>query len=140
MRLCQNKDVQMIPFSFIWKRVSDEWLLSRTATLLFGMSACVVVGLTAVFIVDKIPVNEPGIAINIFWGTVGVFGAFSIFFIWGGMLSYWTRCDSSTRVVRRLRFFLLVIGIWYGAVLYYLLVYIRDARVNNRSGIPGAVQ
>ena len=130
----------MIPFSFIWKRVSDEWLRSRTATVLFGMSACVVVGVTVAFIVDKIPVNEPSIPINIFWGGVGMLGAFSIFFIWGGMLSYWTRCDSSVPVVRRFWFFLLVIGIWYGAVFYYLLVYMRNTRVNDRANIPGAVQ
>jgi len=71
----------------------------------------------------SIPEN-PGFWENAAWGVLGVAGAIGTFFIWGGMWAYWTRCDSSRRTVKRIWFMVLLLGFWYGAVLYYLFKYL----------------
>jgi hypothetical protein len=40
------------------------------------------------------------------------------------MWHYWGECDSSSPAARRAWFFVLIFGLWYGAVLYYLFVYL----------------
>jgi hypothetical protein len=65
---------------------------------------------------------------NLFWGTAGVFTAVSVFYLWGGMWKYWIRLDLSSRAARRTWFLVLLIGVWYGGVLYYSFVYIPAIR------------
>jgi hypothetical protein len=117
----------MFPGSFFWKRISEDWLQSRTASVLFALSAGMIVGMTGVWF-GYVHVSETAPIQNIFLGVAGALSALSIFFLWGGMWSFWLRCDTSRRTVRRLTFLLLAIGIWYGAILYYLLIYLPGIR------------
>jgi uncharacterized membrane-anchored protein len=117
------------PFS---KRMSDDWIVSKTARLLFGGAAALILILTGVFCLP-FPAN-PAIGTRVLFGIVGVGGGLSIFFLWSGMWRYWTRCDRSSRFARRLWFVVLLVGVCYGAIIYYLSVYLPNtgARAEER--------
>lgn len=123
----------MYPGSFIWNSISDEWLESHLASILFAVSAAAIALMTVVGL-EYIHVSEAGLFQNLFLGIGGALGALGVFFLWGGMWRYWLRCDTSGRTVRKLTFVLLSAGLWYGAIVYYLLVYLRGVRrQTNRS-------
>jgi uncharacterized BrkB/YihY/UPF0761 family membrane protein len=63
--------------------------------------------------------------------------AVSAFFLWGGMWKYWIVCDSSSQLSRRVWFVVLIIGLWYGAVLYYLFVYLPDVQKSKMHALRG---
>jgi hypothetical protein len=120
----------MFPGSFIWKWISEDWLLSRAASVMFALAAGIILGMNCVWF-GYIHVSETGAIQNVFLGVAGSLCALSIFFLWGGMWSYWLRCDTSRRIVRRVTFVLLVVGIWYGAIFYYLVIYLPGVRKHN---------
>jgi hypothetical protein len=119
--------MEMFPGSFIWRHISDEWLLSKTASRLFAVSSILVVTITFFLLVvgnlqDFDPVSR---LLLDCWGALG---AASIFFLWGGMWKYWINRDPSERIVRRIWFVVLLFGVWYGAVLYYLFVFLPKTK------------
>jgi uncharacterized membrane protein len=117
----------MIPGSFIWKRIGDEWLDTKAASGLFGASAFVIVAVTPIWF-GYVTIPDTTLWANVFLGISGVVGALSVFFLWSGMWRYWMQCDASTRGVKRAWFLVLLIGFWYGAILYYLLAYLPRKR------------
>ncbi len=117
----------MCPGSFIWRRIDDDWLMSRSASAFFALSALIIVVMTVV-IFANIESRTLGSVGNTLLGIGGVFAAVGVFFLWGGMWRYWTRCDTSSLVGRRLWFLALAVGLWYGAILYYAFVYLPSAR------------
>jgi hypothetical protein len=40
-----------------------------------------------------------------------------------GMWFFWVKCDPSSKRVRTVWFFILLLGLFYGAIFYYLAVY-----------------
>jgi hypothetical protein len=57
------------------------------------------------------------------------------FALWGGMLRFWSHWDSSARSARIATFSLLIGAAWYGAMVYFLLVYIpSDSRKRSTRG------
>jgi hypothetical protein len=128
-----------------WKP-SEEWLCGGSARLLFGAAAILIIAVTAalLWVVPALPEN-PGVLARFGMGILGVGGGLSIFFLWGGMRDYWTRCDSSSQWLRRLSFLLLLVGFCYGAIIYYLCVYLpktapktgRPLHTSTESGSTG---
>jgi putative flippase GtrA len=116
----------MAPFLVFWENVTDEWLVSRTACALFGGAAFLGVALTTLLVTVP-PDGEPTLALRVAWGALGVSGTMGLFFLWSGMWVFWKKCDSSSRWVRRLSFAILVVGLCYGAVVYFLLVFLPFA-------------
>jgi hypothetical protein len=109
-------------FSFF--RVSEEWLMSKTAYLLFATATVVILAVSLAVALLGIPAEDEVTPIaRAIWGTGGVFGALSAFFLWDGMWHYWKVCDSSSRIMRRVWFLFLLLGVWYGAILYFLAIY-----------------
>ena len=113
----------MYPGSFIWSRISDEWLVSRDASRWLGVSALIILLVTIAIFAD-LPSQTGSVAPNLVWGIAGTFGAISVFFVWGAMWRYWMRDEPSLRANRRAWGVLLTVGVWYGAILYYLFVYL----------------
>ena len=66
-----------------------------------------------------------GAVAQILVGAGGVLFAFSAFFVWGGMWRYWSINGTNSAAARRVWFCLLLFGVWYGAILYYSLVYLQ---------------
>lgn len=110
----------------LWRLVSNDWLVGRTASRLFAASSVIALATTPFSLgLTKIPQVPTLSWTNLFLAIAGVVGSLSIIFLWTGMWRYWTQCDASSRAVRRIWFFVLLFGLWYGAVLYYLVRYLR---------------
>lgn len=116
-------EYSMIPGSFIFKRISDDWLVSKLAAVLFSASSLLIIAVTLIwFGYVKIPATA--VWGNVLLGILGVFGTLSVFFLWAGMWRYWMRIDASTRGSKRLWFCVLLLGFWYGAILYFFFKYL----------------
>ena len=115
----------MIPGSFFFRRCSDQWLVSKTASKWFAASSLIV-------IVVMTPIgfgywDHPGASPvrDVIDGVLGIAGGVSSLLLWGGMWRYWARIDASSRAVKTAWFVVLLLSVWYGAILYYLAVYLR---------------
>ena len=106
----------------LFSRFTDDWLVSRPALKLFSVSTVFVLATARIFFGNIIP-GKPSVFQQLFWGTEGVFGTLSIFFLWFGMWRYWVRLDSSAGILKGASFFLLLFGLWYGAIPYCFFVY-----------------
>ncbi|SRR6266568_1988453 len=109
--------------SLFWRRITDEWLVSKAARVLFGFAAFVSLLLTFAGVFDM-PQGELTFFVRLFFGILGVLGTLGAFFLWGGMWRYWMNIDSSSGWLRRVWFAVLLFGVWYGAILYFLVVYL----------------
>jgi hypothetical protein len=118
-------------FNFFWDRVSASWLMSRNAARLFGASAMVLTVATILLLSDVQQGSGP--LSSLFWAIVGVSASLGAFFLWTGMLRFWRLWDTSSRAARRVWFVVLLIGVFYGAILYYALVYLRLRVVTSSS-------
>jgi hypothetical protein len=114
-------------FSFFWGHISDEWLVSRSALYIFTIAVAISFSIAPVML-GLVKINDFGLLSRIFWGTVGVLGSLGVFFLWSGMWRYWTRIDESSKTGRRFWFCILLVGLWYGAALYYGLVYLPQVK------------
>ncbi len=117
--------------SFIWGRLTDEWFATSRAFLLFFVCSILTLALVPVFL-GRISGREASRWLELFWGTIGVLGAPATLFLWIGMWRYWARLDRSSRWAKRLWFTVLLIGFWYGSVLYCYLVYLPQIRGKAR--------
>lgn len=68
-------------------------------------------------------------------GAAIAIGAFSLL---GGMWFFWVKCDVSPRWQRVVWFFILLFGFFYGAVLYYFIVYLPEVRKVLTTEVGGA--
>ncbi|HEV2135209.1 MAG TPA: hypothetical protein VGR47_13325 [Terracidiphilus sp.] len=91
--------------------------------MLFAFSSLAIIACTWLCATGKVPPNPTTLA-NVAYGILGASGALGVFFLWGGMWRYWMLGRPANRILRRLCFLLLVAGVWYGAVLYYSVVYL----------------
>lgn len=114
----------MFSQSIFWRHVGRQWFLSGRASVAFGASAAMIIAMTAVFFAD-VPIRDTGPLSELLWGAFGVLSGLSVLFLWTGMWHYWRVLDYSNPVWRRLWFVALTLGFWYGAVLYYVFVYLK---------------
>jgi hypothetical protein len=114
----------MVRFERLWlpsSWLSDDWLSSSVAAKSFFFCALCVVAGTAEYNLD----TSKALGWQSFlWDAVGAIEALGILFLWMGMWRYWSRVDSSTRAKKRLWFTILLIGFWWGSVLYYFFAYL----------------
>lgn len=129
----------MIPGSFIFKRINDDWMSSKWATILFAASSFLIIAVTPVWF-GYVKIPDATLWGNVLLGILGVVGALSVFFLWAGMWRYWLRIDVSTRASKRLWFYILLVGFWYGAILYFLLKYLWVDRMSRRFSADGERQ
>jgi hypothetical protein len=112
---------------WFWNRISDEWIVGNPATVLFGVAAALTCLLTVV-LVSPLALRDTGIWSQVGWGTLGVLGVLSAFFLWGGMRRFQKMRGQSrfgdTPSVR----ILMLIGLCWTAVLYYLAVFLPKRR------------
>lgn len=105
-----------------FRRFTDEWLVSRQAATLFLVSVPFILALTP-FLLGWVTVTNPTIWMNVLGAIIGVAGPIALFFLWLGMWRYWMRLDDSTVVAKRIWFAVLLVGLCYGSILYFFLVY-----------------
>jgi phosphotransferase system glucose/maltose/N-acetylglucosamine-specific IIC component len=55
---------------------------------------------------------------------VGVSAAFGVAYLCLGMWFYWSNFDKHSKLTKTLWLLIFLIGIWYGAILYFLVVFL----------------
>jgi hypothetical protein len=103
---------------FIWGRIGDGWLVSRDASMLLAASAVASVSGT-VALSWRWPPRQPLLIVPVALGGL---------FLISAMERYWIKCDQGSRMARRIWFFVLTFGLWFGAALYYVFVYLPQVR------------
>jgi len=126
-----------LPRSFIWKWLGEEWFASKNASTLFAVCSVLTLVLTAVLYIGVPSPSALSTTSIVLFGIVGFLGPLAMFFLWGGMLRYWTRSEPSGRAATRFWFVLLIVGLCYGAILYYLFVYLPSLR-RSKTGLEVA--
>lgn len=109
-----------------WKKLTPEWLRSSNAASIFVVCSAFTLALVPVLFGR---VQRGGsFAYQAFWGSVGVVGAPATILLWVGMWKYWAQVDDAGRWAKRFWFLILLVGLWYGSVLYCYLVYLPQRR------------
>jgi hypothetical protein len=113
-------------------RFGDDWLITRSAAVLFGVSTVLVFGLIPILL-GYINTSKMAFWERLPWAILGVLGPLAFFFLWFGMLRYWERIDRSKPWKKRFWFVALLLGFSYGGCLYYFFVYLPEvARRRSR--------
>jgi hypothetical protein len=101
----------------VWDRIGDKWLAGRIAAALFTATAIASVGISVALIrLDTFPAS--------LWVPMALSGLFLI----SGMRHYWTKRDQGSGTARRIWYFALTFGVWFGAALYCAFVYLPQVK------------
>ena len=115
----------------------DRLFLRWKTVVLFGIAAALSLGAIVLRFTDldfSTLSHLAVVALSLLGAAVAI-GGFSLL---TGMWLFWVKCDASPRWQRSGWFFILLFGFFYGAVLYYLVVYVpkvKKALSNQRNGI-----
>jgi len=121
----------------IWKWITDEWFYSRTAISLFATSATFATLLFAFGELGPKNVSISSAFAEQFAITVAAMVlAMSELIVIVGMFRYWTKCDRSSRIVRRIWFAIMIlgfVGLGLGCALCCFAVYLPQTLGNSRA-------
>jgi hypothetical protein len=108
----------------IWGRIGEQWLVGKGAAAL--LATCAVISIVgAVALIRWCP--EGGSC-----PILVVLVAFGGLFVMSAMERFWIKCDQGSKVARSAWFVVLTLGLWFGASLYYMFVYLPQVRRNWR--------
>jgi hypothetical protein len=132
----------MLGSNWLWNRVDYRWMVSSQAACLYGLAAIFISLLTAYWFGVITPSDSTSLIQQILWGALGILSPLSIIFLWTGMRKY-----QQFREIRNpeligkstLIRLLLSVGIWYGAMIYFLLIYLPARRRSQTESIGGHV-
>jgi hypothetical protein len=104
---------------------------------LFAASALIIVAMTVIMFDSSITFEGEGLLVKILAGIFGILAPAGLFLLWDGMRQYWLRCDQSSNAMHKASFWLMLFGLWYGALVYYALVYLprtlREGRKTSQT-------
>lgn len=108
------------PFQKLFR---DDRLVSRPYVVLFSLSALLCLAAIAVLPYSGDPLKM-ALWLRVPLTLLGMSAPVGFFFIWLGMWFYWARFDSSKAPLKVLWFVVLLIGLCFGAALYFVVVYL----------------
>jgi hypothetical protein len=112
-------------------RASYKWIISSQAACLFGLASILICCLTfALFGVDLSRYEKAGLLVQAAWAVFGVSGTLGGFFLMATMKKYREMREFRNPEAKRSKFVtvFLVVGVWWSAVIYYLLAYLPARR------------
>lgn len=112
-------------------RVFRDNLVTRTYLITFLLSSLLFLVTSAMLRMSIDPLGMP-LWYRIPFTVTGMLGAIGSVVIWLGMWSYWVRFDCSNAWVKRFWFLVLLIGFFFGSVLYFLFVYVPQVAARTR--------
>jgi hypothetical protein len=115
-----------------WDRLGDKWLVGRVAAALFTASAVGSVGI-AVALPLFVLYRGSGSSSSPPLAVAFVLVILGMLFLTAGMQRYWARCDQGSKMARRIWFFVLTFGVFLGAALYCMVVYLPQVRRDWRA-------
>jgi hypothetical protein len=105
----------------------ERTMLGRGAAIFLGLTAALSIWAIVLYFWD---INLAQLSRSQFeaisWG--GAAAAIGVAFLLAGMWLYWIKFDRSSKRARRIWFFVLLIGFHYGALPYYVFVYLPAVR------------
>jgi hypothetical protein len=107
----------------LWNRFRDDWIVTRLAAWLFFFASTLSIAITPL-VFGYIDTGTMSRSANFLWNAIGALAPFAVCFIWTGMWRYWARIDHSHKYARRFWFLILLCGLWFGASIYYFLVFL----------------
>ena len=116
----------MFSRTVIGKWVTKECLTSRAARILFAASAVTIIAATALYFDSAVTFEREGLVSQASYAVVGILIPAGVFLLWDGMRQYWLRCDPSPEAIHKRYFWIMLFGLWYGALIYYGLVYLPN--------------
>lgn len=104
-----------------------NWIVGRIAARLFSFSAILILVWTVAFAAASrygLGADQSFPIWHELWRYLDIGVVLPIFFLWFGMWSYWLHLDRSKPWIKRLSFAALLFGVWWGATVYCLAVYL----------------
>jgi hypothetical protein len=98
-------------------------MVSRQAAIAFGVAA-VMICLATCLLLNLVDTSGIGGFKRFLWDAAAVLGAFSVPFLWGGMTRFLEIVEQSRGKKAALMRMVLLLGVWYAAVAYYLFAYL----------------
>lgn len=120
------------PFSTFFESRGDNWFYTSRARGLFFVSTLFVIGLTPIFWIKSLPQLDTWL--NVLVGLFGVVAVVAVYYLYWGMWHYWGRLDDSSKWIKRFWFVALLIGFWWGSILYCYCLYLPQTSGNPRQG------
>lgn len=111
---------------------TDDWIKSPRAAKLFLASTFLVLALVPWFEGWIAPATKMALWLRIFWAIFGTVGATGLSFLFYGMWWYWVRLDESKKLLKGMRFLILLFGFWFGSCVYCYFVYLPQVIRRNR--------
>jgi hypothetical protein len=112
----------------IWNKITDDWFHSKTAIAVFAIAATIAVLGFAFGELGPRQVNIPNsLTAQIAVSLVAVMWALSSLVMVVGMFRYWARLDRSSRMVRRIWFAVMILGLaglGFGCAVYCMAIYL----------------
>jgi hypothetical protein len=118
----------IFPDFLLRQRRSEGWLKSPKAIVSFSIAT---ISILASTVMSYTVGPHPGEFVNTLAGILGVLGGLSAFYLWGGMWFFWVDLHTRGRRGRILWAILLTVGLWYGAILYFLAVYLPAMKLEK---------
>jgi drug/metabolite transporter (DMT)-like permease len=122
----------MFEFNRAWSKVSYRRLISAQVALLFGLASVLVCAVTLLLL--RLDFNQSyGPIAQFFYALLGVTGGLSCFFLISGMHQFRNARELRDPIggkKSKLGSIALLFGIWYAAIIYYLLVYLPARQIS----------
>jgi hypothetical protein len=110
---------------------NDRWIATAQAARIFFSCTLCVAFATPVFL--GLDLARAYSRLGLFKDIAGGVAAAGTLFIWFGMWRYWARVDSHSKWLKRLSFFVLLIGFWWGSCLYFFCGYLPEVLRRTRA-------
>ncbi len=120
--------------------MKEEWLVWGNGPRVMFCSACAMVAVGALFWLTEASDGalDRAVAASKFLqytvATTGAVGAAGTLLLYFSMWYFLIRVDRSSKWGKRASFLLLLVGLIYGGLIYYLLVYLRQVASIKRMG------
>jgi hypothetical protein len=111
-----------------WHRMGVRFVLGKWPRALFLVGALMVCLWSAASFEWAWVIRHESSAGGSFLDVLGVCVAFGICYLYFGMWFYWVEFDDGSKTAKTLWFVVLLIGMWYGSLLYFLCVYLPGYR------------
>lgn len=120
----------------LWTMISEKQWTSKVASRLFGATSLYIIFATPFWYwIIKSPVPPSHSSAQEILNIYGALYALCMAVIWTSMWHYWRQCDTSKRSIKRMWLFMLIFCAWFGAVAYYFVIYLPQARSHRTSAL-----
>lgn len=116
-----------LPWLIDWEWTDGRWLLEKRFFRYFWISISLLLLVHLIFWRAH-HLAAYGFAVQIPLGVFGGLCACGFLYLWLGMYCYWLKLDHHHKAIKTVWLLILTFGLWYGAVVYFFVVYLAGYR------------